>query len=367
MIFAGLLAAAMAVRCGLALALHAGPPRWKGLGDEVQPSKHSPEHFLRLREAELNMTEQQLEAENLDFLHRIVYAEISSPGADIALATKAAATGAGASAGSVATAGAGASAGSVATAGSGSSGTLKPKLVVGISSVINQPEMWKTHRDTWMKQEGVCSYRDFQEPACKTFPVFVFGNLSDAAGLASVREFDPLDRFTVVLRDVPEPKVLRSAYAEDGDGSQGRAARSAGMFGNMQLKTPSWFRYASHNFGWATHVAKMDLDTYPHLHMIQSDLLRAPQRGLYYGHGIGNQVTPTCQPFTGPFYLISADLLGCWLESDLAGKTGDWRKKAEDKLFGHTLFSAQKAGLCPRGTALQCMNVKGAGRFEHPV
>lgn len=84
-------------------------------------------------------------------------------------------------------------------------------------------------RDTWFQQPGVCVLGDFSPaPRCSVHVTFVVGNNGQETG-----EED------LTILPIKE---------------------------NMDLgKTHAWFHHASREFTWATHIAKIDMDAFPHI------------------------------------------------------------------------------------------------------
>eukprot|EP00959_Pyramimonas_sp_CCMP1952_P362903 7599406-Pyramimonas_sp.AAC.1 len=75
------------------------------------------------------------------------------------------------------------------------------------------------------------------------------------------------------------------------------------MWREGQYKTPAWFQHAL-QYPWATHIAKMDLDTYPFVTAIYNDLIRLPPTRVFYGR----QFSVGGGGMYGEFYLVTKDV-----------------------------------------------------------
>lgn len=130
-------------------------------------------------------------------------------------------------------------------------------LVLGVFSVSSATEHQEVIRETWMRQRGVCNlmgewrkersrhgkgkrrWRWLGVPrrGCSVYAAFVMGRLGNSSR-------EPL-RDGLYL-DIKE---------------------------NMNLgKTMAFFRFAARKFPWATQIAKVDMDAFPHVHKIVANL-----------------------------------------------------------------------------------------------
>jgi len=238
-------------------------------------------------------------------------------------------------------------------------GSKDVKLVIGIMAQTNQPDIHHAHLDTWMQQDGACSVDQFQDRDCHVFPMLIFGNISSGAPEYS--------KNAVVLTDIAEPEDVVSGYTNDNPKKMGNW-KTRSMLYSSRMKTPSWINYAQKHFPWATHVAKMDLDCYPHIPIILHDLEQAPQQALFYGRFFGKHGFAKHGGMFGEFYLVTSDLLNCWSDQNrmLNKKHGKNARvfpgHPEDQAFSTVLFRAEEAKICPAVTQMHVQN-----RWQHPM
>lgn len=108
------------------------------------------------------------------------------------------------------------------------------KLVLAVFSIERDAEHQEVIRNTWWKQRGLCLAADGPKQDCSVYTAFVHGNESNSRS----------------------PDVLKVNIKE-----------------NMNKgKSHTWFQYAATNFPWATHIGKMDVDTYPYLKQLVTSL-----------------------------------------------------------------------------------------------
>lgn len=116
------------------------------------------------------------------------------------------------------------------------------RLVVGVFSRAGCKDFWwrELARSTWMSQPGICPLTSSGPVgSCSVYVTFVVGT-------PSLREFQG-DQGNHSEKDVTVlPTVENMNHG----------------------KTRLWFEHATKNFGWATHVVKMDSDAFPHLSTI---------------------------------------------------------------------------------------------------
>lgn len=238
------------------------------------------------------------------------------------------------------------------------------KLVLGVMAMTSQSAIQESHRNTWMKNPGVCSMSQHKDPRCKIFPVFVFGD----AGGATTKLAD-----AVTLENVPEPPQQWDGFED--------TKHEAGWkrsWWTSQFKTPAWLAYAK-QFHWATHVGKMDSDTFPDVLSIMEDLASKPvtrfgeEWPVVYGRHFMGGYNGKGGMF-GEFYAISFQLLECFLKEDakkhprsgiINGRNSTWGAEwwahAEDQVLRTTLFHAEEEHVCPK------MLDANADRWQHPV
>uniref|UniRef100_A0A7S1L521 Hexosyltransferase n=1 Tax=Alexandrium catenella TaxID=2925 RepID=A0A7S1L521_ALECA len=124
------------------------------------------------------------------------------------------------------------------------------KMVLGVMTVPQDSEYRQVLRATWMKQTGVCLWNKGEREGCSVYVAFVMGK----HGMGTDRHGNPYGS-----KEISE-KELEKAHAEAG-------ALVLDMEENMnEGKTFTWFSTALTKISWATHVGKMDIDTYPYLH-----------------------------------------------------------------------------------------------------
>lgn len=114
-------------------------------------------------------------------------------------------------------------------------------LIMGVFSVASATMHQQVIRDTWMNQRGVCSLMGENVPraGCTVYVAFVLGRA----------------------------KSSNSSGTPLGDGLY------LDIEENMNLgKTMAFFREAARKFPWATHIGKMDMDAFPHLHKVVTNL-----------------------------------------------------------------------------------------------
>jgi len=120
-------------------------------------------------------------------------------------------------------------------------------------SVPQEFDYRKVLRSTWMNQRGVCYWsEEGPREGCSVYVAFVMGR----HGAGTDHDGHPYSR--VEMSD----SELAEAHNESG-------ALILDIEENMNNgKTFAWFDAAREKFPWATHIGKMDLDTYPHLHRL---------------------------------------------------------------------------------------------------
>lgn len=207
------------------------------------------------------------------------------------------------------------------------------KNVIGIPSIRSEGVFRKAHVDTWMQQDGVCNIDQHMDPNCHTFPLFF------------LNKGNPTSKHDIHLQDCEDREITSKFDYVD-----------------QNCKIYNLFKYAQENFPWATHVSKMDVDTFPDIHRIHSDLAAAPPAALYYGH-YGSHSNCEEGGMQGAFFTFSADLLEpvvTDLKKDLVQHGGP-----ADPVFGRRIMEMQRDQRIPR---LTCINAfLGSGRWQHPV
>jgi len=235
------------------------------------------------------------------------------------------------------------------------------KLVVGIPMMANEQDIRNAHMNTWMKGDGVCNRDSFATQSCHIFPVFLYGNSSESMLKAKETEFG-------LSLQVPDPEANYDGYDAPEHHIKNLGSHGADALKNLRGKTHEWFKHAAASYPKATHIAKMDSDTYPHMAAVLHDLATGPEKNLYWGTSMaGDQCNGSFMQ--GAFYILSASLQPCRQRQldemlpDFFGESHGWNRN-EDGLFGQSLKEAVESGKCPQPT---CMNVRNRHRYVHPV
>lgn len=235
------------------------------------------------------------------------------------------------------------------------------KLLVGVFSVSDEKDVRDVARRTWMNHSWICSTGAVDAKGCAAHVTFVLGKVQMSARKELLAAEDDL-----TFLDVRE-------NMDDG-------------------KTAVWFHQALKLFPWATHIAKMDTDAFPHFDVLlnrmpafgksivagsacpnfyagafwscnQADDSICPPGGCRYP--VGNNFlqyeaeNPECWSYMqGAFYILSRELVHA------VNEDGDWKKhenkgQPEDAVTGLAIMRfAKKTGSCV-GT------VDMAGAFHH--
>lgn len=197
------------------------------------------------------------------------------------------------------------------------------KLVMSIMTGTKTCDYRNLHRATWMTHARVCDVARHGDPECGIFPMFGFANVSR----------ESLERTSdILILDVePARQVFGSHRAWFGT-----ASKSKDMWLEGNLKTLAWFTHALHAYPWATHVGKMDLDTYPYINNLYNDLVMLPQKGLYYGKWCGKDDGL----MLGELYIVTRDVLECWVGTEIGTRSTrkwSWEYDGEDKVFAQVI------------------------------
>lgn len=133
----------------------------------------------------------------------------------------------------------------------------KVQLVLGVFAYQNLKDgdtVRGVIRDSWMQQPGVCWVQLGQKSNCTVYTAFVLGSRLPAESM--VEE---------VVLNIQE---------------------------NMNFgKTYQFFHYAASHYPWATHIGKMDLDTFPFLHRLTWSLYRHMDSGCEHFVGAAMDFT----------------------------------------------------------------------------
>lgn len=253
------------------------------------------------------------------------------------------------------------------------------KLVIGILSLPWEVELRNEHRRTWMRQAGICHISQWKNESCHVFPVFILGN---TMGHDDDNQVSNMPGSTVMINITERPS---NDQAREDD-------RIVHIKRNTKIC--SWFKYARDNFKWASHVAKMDMDTFPAVAKIRYDLAVAPSTAVYYGPFMGYGENCLRGGMQGQFFAVTPDLIDVWvpkaststsgtrfarngrevndLKNPAYSRTGQCRvceadgsstfAQYSDPALGPCLFAAQELEFVPRMT---CVDARS--RFRHPV
>eukprot|EP00747_Dinoflagellata_sp_TGD_P024211 gnl/TRDRNA2_/TRDRNA2_130386_c0_seq1.p1 gnl/TRDRNA2_/TRDRNA2_130386_c0~~gnl/TRDRNA2_/TRDRNA2_130386_c0_seq1.p1 ORF type:complete len:184 (+),score=24.96 gnl/TRDRNA2_/TRDRNA2_130386_c0_seq1:247-798(+) len=128
-------------------------------------------------------------------------------------------------------------------------------------------------------------------------------------------------------------------------------------------KTYNWFKHARKAFPWATHIAKMDSDTFPFIPHVLHDLQHSSHGHVIWGElalndaahrAHGNIMDPGSLSFceggffmSGPLYVLSTRIQNCWLQHMEQTKSTWSLDKPEDDVFASSLCEAVRAKACP--------------------
>jgi len=192
------------------------------------------------------------------------------------------------------------------------------KLVLGVMTPTYACDVRNVHRATWMTHSRVCALSRHAEAGCSVMPAFVFANVS--------REVVERADDVVLLQDVVPASRLNSGYA-----IWWNLGKTREMWREGQYKTLAWFRHAL-RFPWATHIAKMDLDTYPFVTAIYNDLRSLPPTRVFYGR----QFDVWRGGMYGEFYLVTKDVAARWVDRENATRSTrfqQFERQAEDQTF----------------------------------
>lgn len=107
--------------------------------------------------------------------------------------------------------------------------------------------------------------------SCNIFATFLLGSDGGNGDCASAEE--RLHGDITLVRTQDGSPVLDDGYLKSEDGRLVLDKRRWGV----KKKVFHWFRFATEHFRWATHVAKMDLDTFPFPGMIARFLVVASE------------------------------------------------------------------------------------------
>jgi len=217
------------------------------------------------------------------------------------------------------------------------------KLLLAVMTPTYACDVRNVHRATWMTHSRVCALRRHAEAGCSIMPLFVFANASRDA----VEEADDV----VFLPDVQPANRLNNGVPVWWNLGKNRE-----MWREGQYKTPAWFRHAL-QYPWATHVAKMDLDTYPFVASIYNDLLRLPPTRVFYGR----QFDVWRGGMYGEFYLVTKDIAAMWVDME------NLTRKTRFQQFERTPEDTTFATVIRMGIHTYWFNIKGCepGRWIH--
>lgn len=193
------------------------------------------------------------------------------------------------------------------------------KLLISVLSIGYEREFREVHRRTWMSLPGICAIgQDTMAPpkGCSVFRTFVLGSNDQAMSEARAANARTDDVIFV-------PGVRDPAFGESPDPEDPQVL--------AKKKVVAWFAYAAKYLTWATHVAKMDLDTFPLVGLIARGIAdpmthlsgfagppagwSESNGGMYYGWECGGPRGMR----QGQFYLLSGSLVQCIMQDPIVG------------------------------------------------
>jgi len=153
------------------------------------------------------------------------------------------------------------------------------RLVLGITTTLDVGEYREVIRRTWLNQSGVCYAGSKPRHGCSVYVAFVYG----ARGVKKNARNNPSPRrnLTAAQREQAkhEPGMLELDIEEN----------------NNDGKNFVWMSTALSKFPWATHIGKIDMDTYP---FVSKLLTRMSQNA-------------SCAERTSPYQIIGRPAYTC--------------------------------------------------------
>jgi len=129
-------------------------------------------------------------------------------------------------------------------------GNQELNVLLAVPSLKSDGPHRNVIRDTWMKQHGVCNANLGQKKGCSVYVIFAYAH--------------PSEKNQSQASDCIKADDCTSLEAKEG-------------WTNLPAMTVALFRTLLQKFAWATHVGKLDMDTFPHLQQL---LLSVP-KGKY--------------------------------------------------------------------------------------
>jgi len=169
------------------------------------------------------------------------------------------------------------------------------QILLGVPSCPGDGKVRQFIRDTWGKPEGeICSISQ-KSDKCKVALLFFVGKGYNATpGMAVVRKGGLLGGKSLhAANSLYEDDVLELPVPDGarcyGDGHSGRDDKRD--FHSLTMKMFEYFKYASRNFKWATHIGRVDQDYLPNLHEVIPAIARlgvSPEKHQYLGKRIAS-------------------------------------------------------------------------------
>jgi len=117
------------------------------------------------------------------------------------------------------------------------------QLILGVMTTAHQGAYRNVIRQTWLNQKGVCYWTHRPKEGCSVYVAFVIGKTAPPSMQISQSKLEKAQN--------EEGMLVLDVEENMNDG-----------------KSFVWFSTALKTFPWATHVGKMDMDTYPFLHKL---------------------------------------------------------------------------------------------------
>jgi len=142
------------------------------------------------------------------------------------------------------------------------------KMVMGVFTIPQERDYRQVVRETWLDQAGVCSLEGGPSKDCSVYAAFVM--CSEGWGVT---------RTDKGSTDMPAPEGFAPEDMEAAHREPGAFVLKGTMENMNGPKTMRWFQAVLLKFGWATHIAKMDMDTFPFMHKLVNRMAGGPSCG----------------------------------------------------------------------------------------
>jgi len=145
------------------------------------------------------------------------------------------------------------------------------QLILGVMTTAHQGAYRNVIRQTWLNQKGVCYWTHRPKEGCSVYVAFVIGKTAPPSMQISQSKLEKAQN--------EEGMLVLDVEENMNDG-----------------KSFVWFSTALKTFPWATHVGKMDMDTYPFLHKLVYRM----------------ELNRRCEGEDGPYEFIGRPDAWCW-------------------------------------------------------